>query len=411
MPVNLERVINLRERSTHTIAKSDFHGLVESPTFSAIVEAGVLSLVRSKTTPYGIRAGALVGEAILENGTRVVIKEKVEGAVSALLKWALPQDVRAAEASSGISPNSPVLEAYSTHFLDHLSNSLRFGRVKYYVDEFRTSATPRGRINVAKSLSLLARGKPGLLSYRCTRLSADNLPNRLLALAIGAVEACASATTAPSLLERSRTYASLFEDVDAFTLDRLHVSQKANMFREVLSDSRITGDLKSAIGYARALVLHLGAWSEAPEELLPRTYFLNLEDLFEDAVGTVLSELFTGRTVKGREIKRTLFENMPRHYVVDPDIVLTMNGTPLLVIDCKYKELDGLPYHSDVYQLFSHCSALSVKRGILIYPGGAFRMRRLGLTASKVEIWWATVRTINLSDDLKKIMKTAYRSC
>src|SRR5690349_13772366 len=94
MPVEHRASIQLTERSTIAIDPADYQSLEQSTSFSELIEAGVISLVRSRNSPYGLRAANQVGGAILEGGIRVTVLEKVDGALRALLKWSLPEDVR-----------------------------------------------------------------------------------------------------------------------------------------------------------------------------------------------------------------------------------------------------------------------------------------------------------------------------
>jgi len=77
----------------------------------------------------------------------------------------------------------------------------------------------------------------------------------------------------------------------------------------------------------------------------------------------------------------------------------------VVVADCKYKEIDGFPDHSDVYQLFSHCSALQARVGVLIYPGESYRRLTLGSTSSGISMHSACVRITNLREDLNSLLR------
>jgi hypothetical protein len=166
------------------------------------------------------------------------------------------------------------------------------------------------------------------------------------------------------------------------------------------------GELQRALAYARALLLHLGAWPENDEGFtVPDSFFLNLETLFQDAVTQVLSEVLVPLKVwNGAELECPLFEELKNRYVADPDFVIGTESDRLLVGDCKYKEIEHYPSHSDVYQLLSHCEALNVERAMLIYPGNGFAFSNLGKTHSGVTIHFARVRISELREDLRECM-------
>lgn len=401
MPASPE-LVEIVESRVNPVSAAVFRRLEASAHFWELVNTGVVSLVRSRDTPYGVRASAQVGHAVLASNLHLVVKEKSPGSLHALLDWSLPEDIREAEAPSPIASDSPVLQAFANRFLDHLGNYLRHGRTKEYVLRNEASLFPHGRVDVRGTARLLSRGKRGVLSYWRTELTADTLPNRLLALGIIAVDVYGSVfPDGGKVRDVARVYAPLFEDVDRYDLLRAALHRKAEAFDRALTDQRAAADLRRALEYARALVLHLGAWPETPSEQLPRAFFLNLELLFQDAVYEVVREHLSGVPVaKGRTLKQPIFSDLPQRYVADPDLVVGVPPEVGLVADCKYKEFRSWPDHSDVYQVLAHCAALGCNEGLLIYPGETCDMGRLGRSNSGVALGWATVRPRNLREDL-----------
>jgi len=97
------------------------------------------------------------------------------------------------------------------------------------------------------------------------------------------------------------------------------------------------------------------------------TFLVDMEKLFE------------------RFITQMLFKQVGEPFVVDdqvpmylghkkkvrmfPDIVVSREGTPELIADCKYKRLEPSKFKNhDIYQMFAYCTASRVRRGLLIYP-------------------------------------------
>ena len=164
------------------------------------------------------------------------------------------------------------------------------------------------------------------------------------------------------------------------------------------------GDISDALSYARALVLNLGAWPLVEDHLIPESYFLNLETLFEDAVRQVATEAANDLTVsRGASLVRPLFTDRPAVYLADPDLVLSRHVGPCVVADCKYKDLQGLPDHSDVYQLVAHAQAFGSSMAVLIYPGETYTLEPLGTTTGGVSVSWATVRIPQLETDVASL--------
>jgi 5-methylcytosine-specific restriction endonuclease McrBC regulatory subunit McrC len=400
--------ILLTERSTTPIEGKLFSALQKSATVLELIEAGTITLVQSKRAPFGIRAAAHVGQALLEDGRSLVVAEKVPGALRNLLAWALPDDIRHVIARSIVARDSPVLSIFVSHFLDELGEYLRLGRLRQYVRVADAGSTVRGRIDPRASLALRLRGHPARLAYLRSELTADLLPNQLLALGLAAVETyCAINFGLEAYQTLARRYAPLFGDVDWSRYYSFGFELKTRMFDDALADERLDQHLRSALSYARALVLYLGAWSD-PGVALPRAYFINLETLFQEAVRQVLQAVLVANVTKGSSLGRRLFKFGVDQYVVDPDIVVGDNP-PALVADCKYKDLESeqtgpaLPGHSDVYQLVAHTAALGASSGLLIYPGKELAIRSLGVTEGGIAVHFATIRLERLASDLAEM--------
>jgi 5-methylcytosine-specific restriction endonuclease McrBC regulatory subunit McrC len=396
------------ERSTEPLSKTQYAQLEESDAFLKLIDNGVVTLIRSRDIPFGVRASSSVGQAVLEDGSRLVIHEKSPGALRTLLEWSLPEDLRSVEVPSAVSATGPVLEIYARQFLVHLGYYLRHGRLKKYRSELTISSNPSGRLATAETAGLFARGIRGKIAHHKVSLTADILVNRLLGLAIREVERLfRTENNDPEKLGLARMYAPLFQDVRTHEIEAWDWKNKAKAFTAVEGSIKARDELRSALAYARALLLHLGAWPEEDQGFkVPDSFFLNLETLFQDAVSQVLTRIMAPLPVSdGASLKCPLFEDLKDRYIADPDFVID-DGThhPILVGDCKYKELESHPAHSDVYQLVSHCVALNVSTALLVYPGETFTFEELGETQSGAKIYYSTVRLNQLRVDLKTCM-------
>jgi 5-methylcytosine-specific restriction endonuclease McrBC regulatory subunit McrC len=402
MPLGDLPRLEVDERSTAVLTREQYRQLEGSDEFLSLLDAGVVSLVRSRAAPHGLRTGPFVGEAILDGRIRLRVMERVPGSVEGLLRAALPQDVRGAEAPAPVAPESPVLGVFLAQFVLWLGEYLRHGPVKEYVRERRALSSPRGRIELRDTARLLARGQASRVVVTRDSLSADIGLNRALGLGLDAVERFAELHPGTELLRTSaRLYAPLFADVDLYGLMRAGPASQAVAFEEALSDRRSRGDLRNALAYARALVLSLGAWPEEYQVELPHSFFLNLEALFEEAVRRVFEEVLTPIPVAGgAALGQPLFDTLPDRYLVDPDIVVGEPGPQCLVADCKYRDLDGFPGHAEVYQLVSHCEALGAGKGLLIYPSTVCQVDEVGTTRNGILVLSSTVRPAELAQDV-----------
>ena len=100
-------------------------------------------------------------------------------------------------------------------------------------------------------------------------------------------------------------------------------------------------------------------------------FLLDMPRLFEDFVTTALREALVaefGGRVDGQD----------RHYldqaakvVLRPDIVWKVRGSPIAVIDAKYKAEKPAGYpNADLYQLLAYCTVLGLREGHLVYAKG-----------------------------------------
>lgn len=251
----------------------------------------------------------------------------------------------------------------------------------------------------------LARGMPGRLV--CTRnvLSADLLINQLLGLALSVADPILDNhpyAYASSAL--CRMYAALFEDVSWRTLRSLTGINR--LFDQAIGGVRVGTDAHTALCYARALVLNLGAWNvDEQSSLISHSYFMNLETLFEGAVRQALGHILPAdRVTKGSTLMVGLFSNRKDRYIVDPDVVISRLNQPPIVIDCKYKNSSDNPHHSDLYQLIAHAGAFQARTGILIYPSDFRSISRVGGTPAGITVYVLTIRLDHLYNDLSQAM-------
>lgn len=395
---------------TTPIPRSLFSRLQSDPAFSQLLRQKVLSLVVRGDMPAGVSASHFVGQAILSDGRRVVIRERRPGTLQALLNWTLPAELRQTAVASPLSESSgsALLEQFGRRFIASLAEYLASGRLKEYSSRSRRSTTPRGRIDIAATIADHSRAKYGSLVSRSPVLTADIHHNRLIGVALRAVEDyLETQPSAQDVVEAARVFAPLFDDVQWFDVQRLGSNHKAELFERILTDRRTSGPLRESLEFARGIVLHLGPWPDQEWIKGPtQANFVNLWLLFQEAVFELAAQLSELPVHRGKDLDLPLFENRPGAYVADPDLVIGDQSSSSLVVDCKFKEIGDRPGHSDVYQLLAHCAALGRWGGLLIYPGQRMALHSLGRTQGGIEVSWATVRPELLMPDLRDLLQT-----
>ena len=399
------REVRVAERSTSAIESPLYRQLEASEEFWALVDSGVVSLIQSRAVPHGIRASCYVGEALVDGAVRIVVSEKVPGTLRCLLHWATPEDLRETDVPALGGGGSVLLDSFARRFLHHVGSYLRLGRLKEYRAKRMSGPRPRGRIDVRRSALQRAVGRPSRLVFTHAELTSDLLPNRLLALAVRAIDAYFLLHgESEEILVSARTYAPLFDDVDWYDLSRSGWQEKRAAFATAFEHPGVEGDLRSALSFAQPIVLHLGPWPLGRvDSVIPASYFLNLETLFEDATRRVLGELRPG-VMKGAQLVRPLFRALEDRYIADPDITVSTGSRVEMVMDCKFKVLEEYPEHADVYQLVAHCSALSATRGALVYPSSRSTISVLGSTEAGIRVSYCGVRVEHLKEDLDGVL-------
>jgi 5-methylcytosine-specific restriction enzyme subunit McrC len=108
------------------------------------------------------------------------------------------------------------------------------------------------------------------------------------------------------------------------------------------------------------------------------TFLLDMERVFEQYLTRGLVRALD-RPGWRTEVQRARIVSEARPGQADvsmkPDLLVTHQGRPMLVVDAKWKRLrQGLPETADLYQMLAYCTALGVDRAALVYPGRRNRL-------------------------------------
>jgi 5-methylcytosine-specific restriction enzyme subunit McrC len=148
-------------------------------------------------------------------------------------------------------------------------------------------------------------------------------------------------------------------------------------------------------------------------------FLLDMPKLFEDFVTVALREALVAR-FGGR------VDDQDRHYldqagrvVLRPDIVWKVRGSPVAVIDAKYKAEKPAGYpNADLYQLLAYCTVLGLREGYLVYAKGNEEPARHVVRRSGIEIFCHAVDLSQPADlllnqmcDLAKSIASAHPLC
>jgi 5-methylcytosine-specific restriction enzyme subunit McrC len=116
-------------------------------------------------------------------------------------------------------------------------------------------------------------------------------------------------------------------------------------------------------------------------------FLLDMPQLFEDFVTVALREELEaayGGRVAGQARS---YLDIAGRVVLKPDIVWKVHGSPVAVIDAKYKAEKSKGYpNADLYQLLAYCTVLGLPVGHLVYAAGNEEPVRHVVRQSGIEI-------------------------
>ncbi len=128
-------------------------------------------------------------------------------------------------------------------------------------------------------------------------------------------------------------------------------------------------------------------------------FLLDMERVFEGYVTRGIVDSFAGRSGFRVEVQPRYVANRPVAGQPDihlrPDVLITRDGRPEVVVDAKWKNLADSPLVTDdVYQVLAYCTALGVGRGVLVYAGRRDRAWDYELTGTPIRLAVRTLRVV-----------------
>jgi hypothetical protein len=137
--------------------------------------------------------------------------------------------------------------------------------------------------------------------------------------------------------------------------------------------------------------------------IVPFSWFLNLETLFEQAVRRRLHAL-VGKGIgvhAGRSIRPAIFPALGIQRA-EPDLVLG-TAPEAVVGDVKYKDWSGSADASDLYQLLVHARAFDANRCFLVFPSDGYDEVSLGRAVTGADTWLFAVDVRDLDSGLRRV--------
>ena len=258
-----------------------------------------------------------------------------------------------------------ILELLIRLFCGKLTDAVRQGMPRQYIDLEDDLPALRGRLDVARQFSTLA-VSPQKLACRFDALSPDIVLNQVMRAAIGKLFHLALAPdNQRALRELSFAYADISEVSPAALRWDLVVLDRTNRrWRELLSLARLfLGDRHQ---------------QTSTGSIDGHALLFEMNVLFEEYVARLLARALAGTdlcvSAQGGH-RDCLFEGETGRFRTRPDLIVRRNSRNVLIIDTKWKRItpriddpkQGVN-QSDVYQLMAYGQLYDCPHVVLLYP-------------------------------------------
>jgi len=391
----------LTERARTHITPSTWSILKAQPGFWHLVEHRRLRILQVGRNQIQLEAMSYVGRASLDS-VDLEIREKVSGALAALLKFATHEAFHIQRTDAPITQLGELAALLVRQFLLAVRRYVSMGRDFLYSKQPVISSLSGGRLDIVKTISLRARGFPHLIAFDRQFIDRRTPTNRVALAALRETEKLATLIQLnPDDVAMARGLSVFFEDCRDREIVFGNRSHLADLARRLSEDPRQLQN-RDLLVLANVLLSHVSfEHSERLRGTLPRAWFLNLETLFESAIRSILAELdASGFGLQPRgEHRPLIFEQ--RKLTANPDLVITRGDEVVAIGDLKYKYLAVEDWMkkvkaADLYQLLAHAAAFRARISFLIYPDQAFDVCDLGTSAtgSRTYVFKVDVRAL-----------------
>lgn len=357
--------------------------------------------------PRALFAGSMAGLLPLSEDISVLVTPKHPASLTLMLN-ALDQSAQPIDLIREYEPllDEDPADWMLRHIVDELLKATNAvvaqGLHRQYVRKRSITSSPKGRILAGRTMALQARGIDFKAEAEYHSRTESTPPNQAL---LEALHWCLRWVDRRSdmELERERTVALLhalrFVDRD----QELHFKQD-RVVRHASSFSESRSAYRRALPLALALLERRGFSLDAADgELAMSSLLVKTNDVFEDFVRLRLADylpdqsllVVNGRTMEERKLfERPLPDDKPEgaellppgRNSIEPDVLIEDAARTRLVIDVKYKGIEGHAGRADIEQLVTFAHRLDCRRAVSIHPAdegkksGLYVSGRIGTT-------------------------------
>lgn len=373
------RLIEAQERQPTRIPITevlDAEGRVE--VFPEILGKGYVD-IDFRRSELVVVAGSHIGQIPLNKRITLDIKPKLEIADFVHVVGRAELDIRFIDfyerwygAAAKAAPN--VFEFLVACLEQELRNLIEKGAHREFVQIAEDTSFPRGRFDFERTIrNNFARGRLDRVWTKRFSLEMDNAYNRLIKYAVWY---CLNhlVSIGSQRVDLIKSLTETYRLFDAVPLDRS--LEYCDYVAKSLQDGRvplIREYYRSICHICLTLVSDLAVnLGNVDQKLKLASFVVDMADVFERYLLNVLrtservSEVALGILDGNVEGRRSLFSDSKR-YEAKPDIVVVRSGSPVAVLDAKYKTK---LHEADRYQIISHALSFGATDAVLIVPEG-----------------------------------------
>jgi 5-methylcytosine-specific restriction enzyme subunit McrC len=302
--------------------------------------------------PAGKVGAARIGELIVR------IKPKVEIARLLFLLGYAAHGSTWQPSAVDLGTAEDLVPAIAAALWRQLARAIHQGLLPGYVTVEESSPVLRGRLRESAQLSA-RHGLPLPLEIRHDEFTVDIAENQILRTAAERM------LLVPRVDDESRRMLRrlLRDFADVSSIPR---GDPIPAWQPTRLNARYHAALRLA-----ELVLRATSVEYATGTVAVNGFLIDMPRLFQDFVTVALREALEG-TYGGRVAAEPLHHfDEAGHVRLYPDIVWHASGSPVAVIDAKYKAEKPRGYpNADLYQLLAYCTVLDLRTGHLVYARG-----------------------------------------
>lgn len=394
--------IRVPERGTVEVSPEDWVALSRDDRFWRLVDRNIVRVSMPQPGRTILHGTCYVGRAAC-GGRILEFCEKIDGALAALIRFASYDSFKVMTAEAPSSDLGDLAVLLVRAFLESTRRYVSQGREFKYARVGAVGSLVGGRLDITRTVALRARGLRHRIAFDRDVLSRRTNVNRIVLAALREVNSLAGdipLTTGD--IADSRSLALLFSDC----APDLAARGRSSLLDEAQRSMREPGGRhRDLLALASVLLAHESfERADVIAGIAPRSWFLNLETLFEEAIRAVLRDLLAPVMTVSRGLERAIFDKWKGEFK-GADLLCSRSGAIEATGDVKYKEWSGAASAPDLYQLLVHASANQSETAFLVFPDDSFSHRSLGhaVTGAGTHLFAVDVRALDV--DLKSVVE------